>query len=226
MLHAAAITPNTTGILAWFDATQLAVAGPIASWPGRAGGTASAPSINNQPSFSPIGLSGKPAVAFDGVNDCLEFPAQTSGYWTAFLVLRRDQSPTYGTALQVSDGTSEWASVALNNDATTGPIQVTSGSTTRSGGSYGAAVPRIISATYSASGFTVKESGVTATLATSKTGYTYLPGLSLIGSARTSPNLLSRFFSGAISEVRLYGSISSSQETAIYQELANKWGVA
>lgn len=226
-MYQAAIQTQSTGILAWFDATQLSVPGPVASWPGRAGGTATPPSANNRPTFSLNGLSGRPTVVFDGVNDCLEFPAVTGTYWSAFLVLRRDQSPTYGTVLQATSPTAEWAVVALNNDAITGPIQVTSGATTRSGGTYGAAAPRIVSASFSASGIDFKESGVPAVgITTSTTGYTYLPGISLIGAARMSPSLLGRFFAGAISEIRVYGSISASQESAIYRELANKWGVA
>jgi len=222
----AAIQPQSTGIMAWFDATQLATPGPVASWPGRAGGTATAPSANNRPTFSSNGLNGRPTVVFDGVNDCLEFPAITGTYWTTFLVIRRDQSPTYGTAIQVTSPTAEWAVVSLNNDASTGPIQVTSGATTKSGGTYGAAIPRIISVSFSASGFSVKESGIAATISTTQAGYSYLQGISLIGAARITPNFLGRFFAGAISEIRVYGSIAASQEAAIYQELANKWGVA
>lgn len=203
-------------LLLWLDAANLADEGAIESW-----GVATAPSRNNRPTFSRTGLNGRPAVVFDGENDCLSLPQINAGStWRAFAVLRRDGGQTYGTAFSLlSANNTQSAGLAINNDATKGPIQV-SGASHHKGGIYATGVPRILTVGPGS----IKQNNVAAGVSSISAPFTVSGALSMVGAANsTAPT---RFFCGAISELRVYSSLTDSQETAIYRELAEKWGLA
>mgnify|MGYP003342197527 CR=1 FL=1 len=117
------------GLMLWLDARSIAQEGPLDSWASLAGGiTATAPSKFNRPTVT---LGTSPAVVFDGEYACLTMPQMTPGSsWKAFVVGTRAGGSTYGTIFQLlSSSNTQAAMVASNNDATQGPVLVSSGST-------------------------------------------------------------------------------------------------
>lgn len=224
-LQAAAVSrqPGAAGApVLWLDANDLAIDGPIDAWPSRSGVTATAPSRNNRPTFSATGLGYRPAVLFDGENDCLSLPTLTTGSsWVALVVCRRDGYQTYGTVFSILSGSNtQAAGLAINNDATKGPVQVSSSAGHNKAGNYSTGVTRILTV----SPTVIKQNNVSATVSGISSPFTVSGSLSMIGAANSSTP--SRFFCGAIAEVRLYASLTATQEAAVYRELAKKWGVA
>lgn len=220
MLSIAASIPRVRavpGLLLWLDATTLPTPGPISSW-----GVASAPSANNYPTFSPTGLNGRHAVIFDGENDCMTLPLISAGSsWVAFVVCRRDGGGAYGQILAaLSSASTLSAGLAINDDATKGPLQASSASAHVRGGEFATGQPRIL--TMRPTGF--KQNNASASSASMSSPFTAAGTLSMLGAANSSAP--SRFFTGAISELRVYSSLTAGQEASIYAELAGKWGIA
>ena len=203
-----------SGLLLWLDAESIAQAGPLDVW-----GTASAPSKFNRPT---VALGQYPEVQFDGEYACLTLPQISPGStWKAFVVGSRAGGSTYGTILQLLSGANTQAAmVASNNDATQGPILVSSGSTHVKGGVLATGVRRILTV---GPGL-VKQNNVSATTSSISSPLTVSGSLSMIGAANSSAPV--RFFDGSVNEIRLYASLTASQEASIYAELAEKWGVA
>jgi hypothetical protein len=203
-----------SGLLLWLDAKSIAQEGPLDSW-----GVASAPSKFSRP----IAVLGQyPAVQFDGEYACLTLPQISPGAtWKAFIVGSRAGGSTYGTILQLLSGASTQAAmVASNNDATQGPILVSSGSTHVKGGVLATGAKRILTVGPSL----VKQNNVSASTSAVSSPITVTGSLSMIGAANSNAPI--RFFDGSINEIRLYSSLTASQEASIYAELAEKWGVA
>lgn len=220
MLPLAAAAPRRSsigGLLLWLDARSLSVPGPIASW-----GVASAPSANNYPTYSATGLNGRPAVIFDGENDCMTLPLVAAGSsWVAFVVCRRDGGGAYGQILSaLSSANTLSAGLAINDDATKGPLQASSASAHVMGGEFATGQPRILTMSPTA----LKQNNVAASAVSMSSPFTAAGTLSMLGAANSSAP--SRFFAGAISELRLYSSLTAGQEASIYAELAGKWGIA
>lgn len=211
------------GLLLWLDASSLSAEGNVTSWANLAGGTDAVPQSQlGCPQFSRTGLAGRPAVLFNGAYDAMTLPYLAPGSsWVAFAVLRRDGGPTYSTVFQVLSGSgAQAAQLAINNDSTKGPVQVSSSGSHRKGGSFGTGVARILTVT----GSSIKQNNVSATTSSISSPFTAAGTASMIAAANsTAP---SRFFAGAISEIRLYSSLSAGQEASIYAELAEKWGVS
>jgi len=203
-----------SGLLLWLDAKSIAQEGPLESW-----GVASAPSKFNRPTVT---LGQYPAVQFDGEYACLTLPQITSGStWRAFVVGTRAGGSTYGTILQLLSGANTQAAmVASNNDATQGPVLVSSGSTHVKGGVLATGARRILTVGPSL----VKQNYVSASTSAVSAPIVVSGSLSMIGAANSSAPI--RFFDGSINEIRLYSSLTASQEASIYAELAEKWGIA
>lgn len=202
------------GLLLWLDAKSIAQDGPLDSW-----GVASAPSQFSRPTAI---LGQYPAVQFDGEYAYLRLPQINPGStWRAFVVGSRAGGSTYGTIFQLLSGASTQAAmVASNNDATQGPILVSSGSTHVKGGALATGQRRILTIGPSL----VKQNNVAASTSVVSSPITVTGSLSMIGAANSNAPI--RFFDGAINEIRLYSSLTASQEASIYAELAEKWGVA
>ena len=205
------------GLLLWLDARSLPAPGPVSSW-----GVASAPSANNYPTYSATGLNGRPAVIFDGENDCMTLPLISAGSsWVAFVVCRRDGGGAYGQILSaLSSANTLSAGLAINDDATKGPLQASSASAHVMGGEFATGQPRILTMSPTA----LKQNNVAASAVSMSSPFTAAGTLSMLGAANSSAP--SRFFAGAISELRLYSSLTAGQEASIYAELAGKWGIA
>jgi hypothetical protein len=203
-----------SGLLLWLDAESIDKDGPLDSW-----GVASAPSKFSRPTAT---LGQYPAVQFDGEYAYLTLPQITPGStWKAFIVGSRAGGSTYGTILQLLSGASTQAAmVASNNDATQGPVLVSSGSTHIKGGVLATGTRRILTVGPSL----VKQNNVAASTSVVSSPITVTGSLSMIGAANSNAPI--RFFDGAINEIRVYSSLTASQEASIYAELAEKWGVA
>lgn len=213
--------PRTiSGLMLWLDASSIAQEGPLDSWASLAGGiVATAPSKFNRPTVT---LGTRPGVLFDGEYACLTLPQMTPGSsWKAFVVGTRAGGSTYGTILQLLSGSNTQAAmVASNNDATQGPVLVSSGSTHIKGGSLATGTSRILTLGPS----TLKQNNVAASTTSTTSPFTASGTLSMIGAANSAAPI--RFFDGTINELRLYSSLTAGQEAAVYAELAEKWGVA
>lgn len=208
------------GLMLCLDASSIAQEGPLDSWVSLGGGvTATAPSKFNRPTAY---LGAKPLVAFDGEYACLTLPQMNPGSsWKAFVVGTRFGGSTYGTIFQLlSSSNTQAAMVASNNDATQGPILVSSGSTHSRGGSLATLQERILTLGPGS----LKQNNVTASISSLATPLTVSGTLSMIGAANSAAPI--RFFDGTINELRLYSSLTAGQEAAVYAELAEKWGVA
>ena len=203
-----------SGLLLWLDAKSITQDGPLDSW-----GVASAPSKFSRPTAI---LGQYPAVQFDGEYAYLTLPQITpESTWKAFIVGSRAGGSTYSTILQLLSGASTQAAmVASNNDATQGPVLVSSGSTHVKGGSLATGQRRILTVGPSL----VKQNNVAASTSVISSPITVTGSLSMIGAANSNAPI--RFFDGTINEIRLYSSLTASQEASIYAELAEKWGVA
>jgi hypothetical protein len=217
---------STDGLLLWFDAASLSGSGPVSSWRSLTGGVvAVSPADNSRPVLSQSGLNGRPSLQFDGDNDFLVFPAAAIGSsWRAMIVCSRSGSSTYGTVLQVLSGTNAQAlAVAINNDATQGPVQVSAGSSHVKGGTFGTASPRILTISIAAGSLSLKNNGTASATSSTTAPHSVSGTQSMIGGANSSSP--SRFFSGSISEIRVYESLTAQQEAAEYAALAAKWGL-
>jgi hypothetical protein len=218
---------STDGLLLWFDASSVPMPGPVSSWRSLVGGVAAtASSQNSRPVLDPLGLNGRPALVFDGDNDFLSFPLFSIGSsWKAMVVFSRSGQSTYGTLLQVMGSANTQAlSIAVNNDATQGPVQVSAGSSHIKGGTFGTGAPRLLTVSIASGVLALKANNAAAATSSTIAPYAVAGSLSMIGCANsTNP---SRFFSGCISEIRVYSSLTAQQEAAEYAALAAKWGLA
>ena len=218
---------STDGLLLWFDASSIPIPGSVSSWRSLVGGiTATASSQNSRPYLDPYGLNQRPALVFDGDNDFLRFPLTAIGSsWRAMVVFSRSGESTYGTLLQVmSSANTQAFALAVNNDATQGPVQASAGSSHIKGGTFGTATPRILTVSLSSGALSVKANNSAATTSATTSPYTAAGTLSTIGCVNS--NSPSRFFSGCISEIRVYSSLTGQQEAAEYAALAAKWGLS
>jgi hypothetical protein len=155
--------------------------------------------------------------------------------WHLFVVHRRDAGSSYQTLLQVarSDNGYEAAMVALNSDPTYGGLHVgtwgVSTSRYAKGGTVSVGTPSILYAAASATGsspdcFSATLGGSSVTLASSTQSYVSTGPQSVIGAA-VSYGYRNRQFSGAISEIRAYSSLSAGSAQSVLAELRRKWGV-
>lgn len=220
-------SPALESLSLWLDATSLSQDGPVDSWASAVGGiSATAPAQNNRPTFSSSGLLGRPAVVFDGENDCLAFGSLSVGSsWRAFVVCRRDGGPVNATIMSVLSGTNTQAiGAAINNDIAVGPVQLSAGSLHCKAGVFGTGAARILTLSLTSGVLGIKQGNSPASTTSISAPFAVSGSQSLIGAANsTAPT---RFFCGAISEIRIYTALTSDQEQSIYAELASKWGIA
>lgn len=123
MIRRKIFDPRTIGSLAlWLDASDQPAAG---TWLDKSGNgrNSSQLATNNQPELTLNTIGSRPALSFDGINDCLSLPVIALSEWHAFAVV----NPTLAsqrTVLHVAAGTT---SIFTLSASTTG-VQVVSGS--------------------------------------------------------------------------------------------------
>lgn len=123
--------PRSLGTIAlWLDAADSPSAG---TWSDKSGNARNAVQLatNNQPALTANAMGNKPALYFDGINDCLSLAVIPLATWTAFAAV----SPTVaGTALHVTAGTT---SVFTLGSGSSAAVVTASGSATTVPALYG-----------------------------------------------------------------------------------------
>jgi hypothetical protein len=226
----------------WFDASDastISIDTGVRSWADKSGNARHAlqTATNSQPAWTQGALANKPVLTFDGLNDSLYLPVLDLSAWTIFIVCNRTAGVTNASLLQLAKASfsTETALVALNNDATNGPLLVGSGSTGSAkygkGGSLSAGTSRVITARWAGAGtdgatyYSAWDNGTTVTLADSGSIPQYSGTGSRIGASWSSGSLQS-FFRGQIAEIIVYSSaLSTDQRSAVETALMRKWGL-
>jgi len=126
--------PRTIGNLAlWLDASDQPEVG---TWQDKSGNARNASQLatNNQPELVLNAIGGRPALLFDGINDCLSIPVISLAAWHAFAVV----NPSVASQRTVIHVAASTTSVFTLSASTTGTQVVsTSGSPATVSPQYG-----------------------------------------------------------------------------------------
>lgn len=232
---------HVPGLSLWFDASDASTITTdigVKAWFDKSGNArhASQSASNSQPTLTANAIDGKPALVFDGLNDCLTFPILNLSAWTVFAVCERTGAgnATIMQILQSAFGV-ETLIIGLNDSATEGPALVGSGSTGAhkygKGGSLSAGTPRVLTGrwagpnTNGATNYSAWDNGVSVSLTDSATQHKAAGNDSRIGASWCN-GALQNFYKGKIGEILVYSSaLSTELRTGVERHLARKWGL-
>lgn len=226
---ATADNPSQLGALGlWLDA-YMASPGALASWI-DASGSGRGPTqvvVNSRPTASASAFGGKPGVVFDGGSDFMNLPAWSLTEFHLFAVIRRDIGDTNGTLFQAGGSGTESVVVAINDDTSSGPVYVRSGSRIAKGSCLDAGKSRVLYVGATASGtspscFTVADTVQSYSMSSTSSAYTSAPTASRLGCAVAS-GASDRFFTGVIAELLVFTSLQSGASDIMLRRLAQKW---
>lgn len=232
---------HVPGLSLWFDASDSASITTdigVKGWNDKSGNArhATQAASNNQPALTQNAIDGKPAVVFDGLNDCLTFPILNLSAWTVFVVCERTGAGN-GTILQILQSAFgvDTLLLGLNDSATEGPVLIGSGSTGAhkygKGGSLSAGTTRVLSGrwagtnTNGAANYGAWNNGTAVSLTDSASQHKASGNDSRIGASWCN-GALQNFYKGKIGEILVYSSaLSTELRTAVERHLARKWGL-
>lgn len=116
MIRRKIFDPRTIGNLSlWLDASDQPAVG---TWADKSGNARNASQLatNNQPELALNAIGGRPALLFDGINDCLSIPVISLAAWHAFAVV----NPTLASQRTVLHLAASTTSVFTLSASTTG----------------------------------------------------------------------------------------------------------